>query len=635
MLLDSLSLRISVLVVIACLSVSVLGQDDGETDAAPTSEADRLAELIEDLESIMKRHEVPGAGVAIVRGNEAIWVGGLGEADIELGRNADSNTLWRIGSISKMFVGLSALKLEEEGVWSLSDPIVWHAPELPYENRWSDTHPVTIAHLLEHSSGFDDLHMNEYAYGDPQVGLPAALNFNPRSRKSRWRPGEYATYSNANPPIVAYAAELKTEILFEEYVETTFFDPIGMNGANYFLTPEVEDSLAVGYQGSGTNQKRVDYWHIIMRPSGSINASANDMARFIQFLLNRGQSQGGRLLGEESLQRMETVSTTLASQAGSDFGYGLNNYNKASHGWAWQGHNGGMMGYLADLSYLPDRGVGYAVMVNKNNRGISEMSSRIARFLADSLPDVPEPEYASLSDEELERFAGLYRPVAVRQQNALGLMRLRIVSIEAVEGSLKATALGSSFTLKPAGGSRFYRNRDKVAQSVFFENFSGEMSYQAGGLEAMKRVSSASAFAPLALAVAFALTFIVSLFFLLIAGIGFLIGKIDRSKPWLVRLLPSVANATLLSSQLVIIPFLSDPFTVLGTFTWVGLLSYSLSWVQFAIMALAAWMLYGALRKRLPMKWYTKGYLILACLSGVLANAYLFYWNSWLPPWLY
>lgn len=637
MLIDSLPIRLATFIAIACLPIFLYAQDANETEvqAEEPTEAERLEELIADLEGIMKRHKVPGAGVAIVRGDEEIFVGGLGMADVELNRNADSDTLWRIGSISKMFVALSALKLEEEGVWSLDDPIVQHAPELPYKNRWSETHPITIAHLLEHSSGFDDLHMNEYAHQDPNIGLEAALRFNPRGRKSRWPPGEYATYSNANPPIVAYAAELKTGMLFEEYVEKNFFDPIGMRKADYFLSPDVEKSLAIGYQGSGKNQKPVDYWHIIMRPSGSINASAKDMARFVQFLLNRGEGPDGRLLSEASLRRMETTSTTLGSKAGSEYGYGLNNYDKASHGWKWQGHNGGMMGYLADLSYLPEQGVGYAVMVNKSNRGMSEMSSRIARFLADGLPEVPEPEYATLSEEELNRFVGLYRPVALRQQNSLGMMRLRILAFETEEGELKATTLGKGFRLKPAGDNRFYRNAEKVAQAVFFENFDGEMSFQMGGLEGMKRVSPTSAFAPLALAAVYILTAIASLIILISACIGFLIRKIDRSKAWSVRLMPSAANATLVASQLIMVPFLSDPFAILGTFTWVGLLSYLLSWAQFGIMVLAAWLFYNAIRKRMPMKWYTKGYLFLACLSGLLVNAYLFYWNSWLPPWVY
>ncbi len=191
-----------------------------------------------------------------------------------------------------------------------------------------ETDPITLAHLLEHISGFDDLHMNEYALGDPDINLIDALNYNPSSRKSRWRPGTYSSYSNANPPIVAHVIENKTGKTFENFVADTFFDPIGMPTADYRLTPEVESLLATGYQGNGPNQKPVDYWHIIMRPSGSINASAKEMGRFVQFFLNRGVTEQGRVLSEESLRRMESPETGYAAKAGLDFGYGLNNYTK-------------------------------------------------------------------------------------------------------------------------------------------------------------------------------------------------------------------------------------------------------------------------------------------------------------------
>ncbi|MDG2169769.1 MAG: serine hydrolase [Opitutales bacterium] len=65
---------------------------------------------------------------------------------------------------------------------------------------------------------------------------------------------------------------------FEDYVQKEIFDPLDMDTASYFLTPEVETLIAAGYEGTKKKPKPVDYWHIIMRPSGSINASAREMS---------------------------------------------------------------------------------------------------------------------------------------------------------------------------------------------------------------------------------------------------------------------------------------------------------------------------------------------------------------------
>ncbi|MCZ6673878.1 MAG: serine hydrolase, partial [Verrucomicrobia bacterium] len=120
------------------------------------SEADPLETLIQDLEEIMKKEKVPGAGIAIVSKDKDIWVGGLGMADVEAGREADGDTLFRIGSISKMFVSLSMLKLQEEGRIDLQDTLLEHAPEIRFKNRWRETDPIKLVHLLEHTTGFDD-----------------------------------------------------------------------------------------------------------------------------------------------------------------------------------------------------------------------------------------------------------------------------------------------------------------------------------------------------------------------------------------------------------------------------------------------------------------------------------------------
>ena len=123
-----------------------------------------------------------------------LWVGSLGKANLESAVGADEETMYRIGSTSKMFVALAVLQLVEQGRLSLDDRLADLAPEIEFENRWEDSDPVRLVHLLEHTTGWDDIHLPEYAHNDPTPAtLKEGLDFHPHSRESRWVPGSPCT----------------------------------------------------------------------------------------------------------------------------------------------------------------------------------------------------------------------------------------------------------------------------------------------------------------------------------------------------------------------------------------------------------------------------------------------------------
>ena len=98
-------------------------------------------------------------------------------------RPVTEGTLFRIGSISKSFVALSAMMLVEEGRLDLQAPLRELAPEIEFTNRWEKTHPVRMVHLMEHTTGWDDLALREYAQNIyPPISLREGLAFDPRSR---------------------------------------------------------------------------------------------------------------------------------------------------------------------------------------------------------------------------------------------------------------------------------------------------------------------------------------------------------------------------------------------------------------------------------------------------------------------
>ena len=284
------------------------------------SPAQSIEELRQQLEQALKDTALPGMSVAIVNQDGQEWVAGLGKADVATNRDATAETLFRIGSVSKTFVSLSVLALVEQGRVKLEDTVRQLAPEVWFKNAWESTDPIRIVNLLEHTTGWDDMHFREYAKNSSTITLLEAFDYDHHSRISRWRPGTRMAYCNSGPPVAAYIIEKITKERFEDYVEKNFFKPIGMKTATYF---QPTSNLATTYHSDG--QTPYIYTDIIYRPSGSINASANDMAKYLLFYLNRGKMDGIQIIPADAIARMEIPTSTWAAKEGLKCGYGLSN----------------------------------------------------------------------------------------------------------------------------------------------------------------------------------------------------------------------------------------------------------------------------------------------------------------------
>ena len=188
---------------------------------------------------MLERNRVPGVGLALVAGDRLVWAGGVGLADRDARRPVTADTLFRVGSITKSFVALALVKLAEEGRIDLSARISDVAPELAIENRWAAEAPITVAHVLEHTAGFDDMHFNEFYAPLAVESQPLAqiLARNPRSRVARWRPGSRFSYANPGYTVAAYLIEKASGRPWADYIRDELLRPLGMNGAALRWTP--------------------------------------------------------------------------------------------------------------------------------------------------------------------------------------------------------------------------------------------------------------------------------------------------------------------------------------------------------------------------------------------------------------
>jgi CubicO group peptidase (beta-lactamase class C family) len=374
----------------------VLRDDDSPIVAALAPEAAprTLEELRARIADVLAREHVPGVGLALVDRDGVIWSGGVGVRAVG-GAPVESHTVFRVASITKSFVGLGVMRLVEEGKLDLDRPLAEYMPEVAIENRWHDVEPVTLAHALEHTAGFDDMRFNETFNADDALSVADALAINPHSRIVRWRPGSRFSYSNVGYSVAARAIEIATGEPFDAWLRREVLQPLGMPDADFRRTKTLEDRLATGYRG----RRAVRFEPIAHRPAGALLASPHDLAGLVHFWLRRGEGFPP-IVSPTGLARIERTGTQ--PYPARDVGYGLGNYGDVGHPVRARGHNGGLPGFSSCLRYFPELGVGYVVLLGANS-GPALLAIRQLVFsyltrdrVLPPLPEVPDGESVPL-----------------------------------------------------------------------------------------------------------------------------------------------------------------------------------------------------------------------------------------------
>lgn len=414
--------------------------------------AQSIKELQTQLENLRNDFHVPGMSIAIVHREGPEWVAGLGMADLASGRAATEETLFRIGSVSKGFVSLAILMLVDEGKLSLEDRIQDLAPEILFSNQWETSEPLRVVHLLENTTGWEDMYFHELAKDSSNLSSLEALEYGQSSRICRWRPGTRMAYCNSGPAVAAYIVEKITGLNFEDFVEQKFFKPLEMQTATYFQP--TSESMATLYHHDGITPH--DYWNMLYRSVGSINASAIDMANYLLFYLNRGNIYGTQVIPAAMLNRMEAPASTWAAKEGLGIGYGLNNYCTIYDGFVYHGHDGNVPGGLSVIAYMPTEGIGYFYSLNSSNyEAFEKMGACIRAYITRQKERPPIPPL-TLLPEKVNTVSGWYEPSSPRMELYAFLERLIGLAYIHFQGNkLFITSLGGSALFLPASDTEF------------------------------------------------------------------------------------------------------------------------------------------------------------------------------------
>lgn len=382
--------------------------------------------LDEFLPPAMTRLHVPGVVFVAVKDGEVLTMRGFGYSDIESGKEVDPfTTVFRAGSVSKVFTGMAVMQLVEGGILDLDEDVNTYIEGFKIPDTYPQ--PITLRHLLTHTAGFDERNLGTSEFGQdvyPELGQYLADELPPRVRPS----GQLLQYSNHGMALAGYIVECAGGIPFARYIQENILAHLGMNDSSFELTPHMEEMLSSSYQWQSGKYKKVPYVHINVMPSGMLMTTGADMAKFILANLPDSRLDTGRVLGAEYSEAMQTQQFTnnpLVPGIGYSWFMGRRNGHRIVH------HGGDIWQFSSQLLLAPDEGFG--LFVSGNGIGAARLNDELIKKLFDIF--FPAREADELPHQQAvdpRDFQGAYRmtrnPLATADKAISLLSQFRITT---------------------------------------------------------------------------------------------------------------------------------------------------------------------------------------------------------------
>lgn len=420
------------------------------------------------LEGQIAYRDLPGIAVGVVHGDELVWSQGFGMADRAAGRTMTPDTRFRMASHSKLFTATSIMQLREEGKVRLDDPVSDYLPWFEVRNASPDDPPITIEHLLTHSSGLPreaGAHWSDWDFP-----TDAELRNLMPERQATFSPEVRWKYSNLAYTIAGMVVEAVSGQSWADYLQTNIFDPLDMTASSV----DREDPLmSVGYgrrmpDGSREVLPFVDARG--MAAATGLTSTVEDMAKFVSAQFRDGPRGGDRLLGTASLREMHRVRMLESTWTrGQGIGFAVNRIDDR----LYVGHGGGYPGYTTNTTIQLDDRVGVIVLTNTNDSNPGGIARQLMVTVGEAVAAATSEPMAQVAwDPSWARFAGLYRSRWGDTQ--VVLLDERLVTISPTSGSI-----GEPIELDPLGEGRFRMKAPTgggaVGEIVRFEEEGGEV----------------------------------------------------------------------------------------------------------------------------------------------------------------
>jgi CubicO group peptidase (beta-lactamase class C family) len=420
------------------------------------------------LKQAIKKHGIPGASVAVLRGRRVISDVSAGVVNLNTRIAATPDTLFQIGSITKTMTATMILQLRDEGRLSLDDRLLKYLPNFRNADM-QRLRKVTIQHLLCHQSGIDGDFFPPMDSGDQSIDALLKMS---SMLPSLFEPGTNYSYCNVGFSCLGRVIEILDNRSFDESLKLRIFDALGMQHAISRPEDNLRFLAAVGHLPDPADPKRLvvpeyPYLSIGHRAAGATPAmTASDLLKFAGAHLNQGTALNG-----ETLLKKGTASEMLKPQLKQS---GVNSFGLA---WAldsWSGkkiltHSGGTLGQFSLLVLCPSEKLAVAALVNGGNAGgfFQDIVGGILKHSAKiDMPGLPEENKKArvIAGELIGQYANMNSTIEITEDNGDLLVSSSVPYFSSADKKVKLRFTGPRIATTPVSALEFGGPKGEPAQ---------------------------------------------------------------------------------------------------------------------------------------------------------------------------
>ncbi|MGH7539243.1 MAG: serine hydrolase domain-containing protein, partial [Gemmatimonadales bacterium] len=384
------ALRRAAWVLVGCALVFGPSAAPAQATIPPRPDYAPVAQLLERfIAHEMADKDLPAVSIALVDDQQIVWARGFGLARPRDSVPATAETVYRVGSVSKLFTDIAAMQLVERGALDLDAPLTRYLPRFRPGNPFGT--PVTLRQLLTHRSGL----VREPPVGSYFDPTPPSLDSVVASLNRTtlvYAPATHVKYSNAAITAVGYLLEHTQGEPFASYVQSAVLAPLGLTHSAFTPTPEVTRQLATAYMWAPDGRRfEAPTFQLGIGPAGSLYSTVGDLGRFLSALFAGGQGMRGRIVRRASLDEMWRLQL---ADSGATTGFGLGFFVSSLDGHRRVGHDGAVYGFATDLQALPDVKLGVAIVTTLDvaNTVIARVADAALRAMLAVRAGQPIPE---------------------------------------------------------------------------------------------------------------------------------------------------------------------------------------------------------------------------------------------------
>lgn len=385
----------------------------------------------------MAQNEITGISIALIDDQQVIWQQGFGYADLENKIPATPETIYRAGSIAKLFTAAATMQLAEQGKLDIDQPLVAALPEFSIRTRFPNAAPVTPRNIMCHHSGLPSNFLQGLFVREPDRFESVVANI--RDEYHTFPPNYVFSYSNLGMALLGASIQKVSGEPFDTYMEGHFFQPLGMTQSSFVPRP-----IAKAYD----RNKEIEVFSMRDMPAANLLSNVVDLSQFVKMQFAEGKAGQLQVLSATSTREMVRIQNK-------DFPLTFGQY--VGLGWMMSGidvpgggpvasHGGSLPDSHSMMAILPEHKLGIIVLSNSSSShvAVSKIATEALRLMLEAKTgmrhDVAPPVRAAErppSADELHQFDGNF-------DTMVGLAR-----ISTKTGQIDVEAAGHQFRLVP------------------------------------------------------------------------------------------------------------------------------------------------------------------------------------------